>query len=164
MPRVASARILGISILALLCLLSLSGPSHGLSGIPIPKIDIGVGSAKTPEQVSSSLQILFILTILSLAPALLIMLTSFTRIIIVLSFTRSALGSPSVPPNSVLIGLGLFMTFFTMAPVTQSINQEALQPYVQHQISFDAAIQNAAIPLKDFILRQTREKDIGLFG
>ncbi len=163
MPRATSVRVLRISALVALCLLCLSGPSFGQGGIPVPKIDIGVGSAQTPEQVSSSLQILFILTILSLAPALLIMLTSFTRIIIVLSFTRSALGSPSVPPNSVLIGLGLFMTFFTMAPVTQLVNQEALQPYLQHQISFDAAIQNATIPLKDFMLRQTREKDIGLF-
>lgn len=113
--------------------------------------------------MSSSIQILLILTVLSLAPALLIMLTSFTRIVIVLSFTRSALGSPQVPPNTVLIGLALFLTFFTMAPVLQSINTTSLQPYVKHQISFDKATQSACAPLKSFMLKQTRPKDIALF-
>ncbi len=129
----------------------------------IPNIQIGLGQSKGPEDVSSSIQILLILTVLSLAPALLIMLTSFTRIIIVLSFTRSALGSPQVPPNTVLIGLALFLTFFTMAPVLQSINTTALQPYVKHQISFDQATDNACAPLKTFMLKQTRAKDIALF-
>ncbi|NLN76957.1 MAG: flagellar type III secretion system pore protein FliP [Armatimonadetes bacterium] len=129
----------------------------------VPNIQIGLGQAKGPEQVSSSIQILLILTVLSLAPALLIMLTSFTRIIIVLSFTRSALGSPQVPPNTVLIGLALFLTFFTMAPVLQSINTTSLQPYVKHQISFDQATDNACVPLKSFMLKQTRPKDVALF-
>ena len=151
------------TILAVLILMGLAGSAWAQTALPVPKIDIGVGQAKSPEEVSGSLQILFILTILSLAPALLIMLTSFTRIVIVLSFTRSALGSPSVPPNSVLIGLSLFLTFFTMAPVLQNINQNALQPYVRHEISFAKAADTAAIPLKDFMLRQTREKDVGLF-
>lgn len=128
-----------------------------------PNIQIGLGQAKGPEDVSNSIQILLILTVLSLAPALLIMLTSFTRIIIVLSFTRSALGSPQVPPNTVLIGLALFLTFFTMSPVLQSINATALQPYVKHQISFDQATDNACAPLKTFMLKQTRAKDIALF-
>ena len=163
MSRDSSSGMLGRLILVTLCLLALGASCHAQGAIPVPKIEIGVGSASSPEEISSSLQILFILTILSLAPALLIMLTSFTRIIIVLSFTRSALGSPAVPPNSVLIGLGLFMTFFTMAPVLQQINQNALQPYMQHQMSFEAATQKAGIPLKDFMLRQTREKDIALF-
>jgi len=133
------------------------------NGVAMPKIEVGFGQAKGPEQISSSLQILLILTVLSLAPALLIMLTSFTRIIIVLSFTRSALGSPQVPPNTVLVGLALFLTFFTMSPIIQQINKTALQPYVQHQISFDAATQNAITPLKEFMLKQTRPKDIALF-
>lgn len=141
-----------------------SGVSCGAqSGVVVPKIEIGVGQANGPEQVSSSIQILLILTVLSLAPALLIMLTSFTRIIIVLSFTRSALGSPQVPPNTVLIGLALFLTFFTMSPVLQRINDAALQPYVRHQISFSQATQNATAPLKEFMLKQTRPKDVGLF-
>ncbi len=138
-------------------------PCLAQSGVVIPKINIGVGRSGSPEDVSSSLQILFLLTILSLAPALLIMLTSFTRIIIVLSFTRSALGSPQVPPNTVLVGLALFLTFFTMSPIWQQINQNALQPYMAHQISFQQATDNATGPLKDFMLKQTRPKDIELF-
>jgi flagellar biosynthetic protein FliP len=140
------------------------GPSClAQAGVVMPKIEIGINQAKGPEQVSGSIQILLILTILSLAPALLIMLTSFTRIIIVLSFTRSALGSPQIPPNTVLIGLALFLTFFTMAPVLQKINNTALQPYVRHQMSFDQATRNAIGPLKAFMLKQTRPKDISLF-
>jgi flagellar biosynthetic protein FliP len=131
--------------------------------ITMPKLDIGVGKASNPDDVSASLQILFLLTILSLAPAILVMVTSFTRIIIVLSFTRSALGSPQVPPNSVLVGLALFLTFFTMAPIWQEVNKNALQPYMAHRISFQDATQKAAGPLKDFMLQQTRPKDIALF-
>jgi flagellar biosynthetic protein FliP len=150
-----------LSVLVM-CFLA-SVPCLAQSGTPVPKIDIGVGSAKSPEEVSSSLQILFILTILSLAPALLIMLTSFTRIIIVLSFTRSAIGSAQVPPNSVLVGLALFLTFFTMAPVWQQVNTKALQPYINHKITFDQATSKATGPIKEFMLKQTRPKDIGLF-
>lgn len=148
---------------AALCLVAIVAPCLAQSAMVVPKIEIGLDKAKGPEEVSSSLQILFILTVLSIAPALLIMLTSFTRIVIVLSFTRSALGSPQVPPNSVLIGLALFMTFFTMAPVIDSINRNALQPYVKHEVSFETATQRATAPLKDFMLRQTREKDVALF-
>jgi len=152
----------GIATAAAL-VLGLAASCGAQSGVVVPKIEIGVGRANGPEQVSSSIQILLILTVLSLAPALLIMLTSFTRIIIVLSFTRSALGSPQVPPNTVLIGLALFLTFFTMSPVLQRINDTALQPYVKHQMSFDQAIQNATGPLKEFMLKQTRPRDVGLF-
>lgn len=131
--------------------------------LTIPKVEIGLGQAKSPQEVSTSLQILFLLTVLSLAPAILIMVTSFTRIVIVLSFTRSALGSPQVPPNAVLIGLALFMTFFTMAPVWQQVNRSAVQPYLARQISFQQAVQQSVDPLRDFMLKQTRPKDIALF-
>ncbi len=131
--------------------------------LAVPRIEIGLDRAKTPQEVSTSLQILFLLTVLSLAPALLIMLTSFTRIVIVLSFTRSALGSPQIPPNTVLIGLALFLTFFTMAPVWQQVNQDAVQPYLAHQISFQQAIQRASVPVRDFMLKQTRPRDAALF-
>lgn len=131
--------------------------------LTVPRIDISVGQAKNPQEVATSLQILFLLTVLSLAPALLIMVTSFTRIVIVLSFTRSALGSPQVPPNTVLIGLALFMTFFTMAPVWQQINQNSVKPYLSNQISFQQAVQYAELPIKDFMLKQTRPRDIALF-
>ncbi|MDH7603113.1 MAG: flagellar type III secretion system pore protein FliP [Armatimonadota bacterium] len=140
-----------------------SGCPAAAQTLAVPKVEIGVGPAKTPQEVSTSLQILFLLTVLSLAPALLIMLTSFTRIVIVLSFTRSALGSPQIPPNTVLIGLALFLTFFTMAPVWQQVNQSAVQPYLTHQISFQQAVQRAAVPIRDFMLRQTRPRDVALF-
>ncbi len=138
-----------MALLAIGFVVALGTSCLAQSGVAMPKIEIGVGQAKGPEQVSSSIQILLILTVLSLAPALLIMLTSFTRIIIVLSFTRSALGSPQVPPNTVLIGLGSFLTFFTMAPVLQRVNDSALQPYVKHQISFDQAVQTPPARSRD---------------
>lgn len=129
----------------------------------LPKVTVGLDQANSPQDVSSGLQILIILTILSIAPALLIMLTSFTRIVIVLSFTRSALGAPQVPPNSVLLGLALFLTFFTMAPTWTKINHDALQPYMSKSITFDQATQKAITPLRQFMLKQTRENDIALF-
>jgi flagellar biosynthetic protein FliP len=154
------ARIAAIAAILLLCMVS---AAVAQTATFVPKIDIGVGKAKSPEEVSSSLQILLLLTVLSLAPALLIMVTSFTRIIIVLSFTRSALGSPQVPPNAVLIGLALFLTFFTMSPVLDQVNKTAVQPYLNHRITFDQAADTASGPLRDFMLKQTRTKDIALF-
>ncbi len=129
----------------------------------IPKLNIGLEAAKGPQDVSVSLQILLILTLLSLAPAMLIMLTSFTRIVIVLAFTRSALGTQQVPPNSVLVGLALFLTFFTMAPIWSQVNHNALQPYLHKQLPFDQALDRGAGPVRDFMFAQVREKDMALF-
>lgn len=129
----------------------------------LPKISLGLDAAKGPKDMSASLQILAILTILSLAPALMIMVTSFTRIVIVLSFTRSAIGAQQVPPNTVLIGLALFLTFFTMAPVWNQINHDALQPYLRDQMKFEEALDKASGPVRDFMFRQAREQDIALF-
>jgi len=129
----------------------------------LPKLSVGIDAAKGPQDVSVSLQILLLLTILSLAPALLIMVTSFTRIIIVLSFTRSAIGTQQVPPNSVLIGLALFLTFFTMWPIWSQVNQSALQPYLHHEMSFNQAMDNGVGPVRNFMFDQVREKDIALF-
>jgi len=143
--------------------LFLSCVSQAQAQALLPKITVGLDSAKSPQEVTSGLQILIILTVLSIAPALLIMLTSFTRIVIVLSFTRSALGAQQVPPNSVLLGLALFLTFFTMAPTWSRINHDALQPYMQKTITFDQATQKALSPLRQFMLKQTRENDIALF-
>ena len=152
-------RVFAISLL----LIVLASACQAQTGLMLPKINIGVGKATSPEEVSTSLQILLVMTVLSLAPALMIMLTSFTRIIIILSFTRSAIGSPQVPPNTVLVGLALFLTFFTMAPVFQQINSSALKPYMEHRISFENATGKATSPLKDFMLKQTRPRDIALF-
>ncbi len=155
-------RLMGVlAILMLAVTTEVSAQSSAL--VPIPKLNIGIEQAKSPQDVSMSLQILFLLTILSLAPALLIMLTSFTRIIIILSFTRSAIGTQQVPPNSVLVGLALFLTFYTMAPVFNTVNTTAVQPYLRNQISFDQGLKLAMDPIRDFMFSQTREKDLALF-
>ena len=117
----------------------------------------------TAEQTSSTLQILLLLTVLSIAPAILVLMTSFTRTIIVLSFVRNALGTQQLPPNQVLIGLSLFLTFFVMAPTWNEINTQALQPYMQNQITQAEALQQAEAPLRQFMFEQTREKDLTLF-
>jgi len=135
----------------------------GAEPIGLPNIQIAMGGAKSPQQVAGSLQILLLLTVLSLAPALIIMLTSFGRIVIVLSFTRSALGAQQIPPNSVLIGLALFLTAFTMAPVWNQANREALQPYLAGKISYQEAGRRASVPIRVFMFRQTRESDLKLF-
>lgn len=131
--------------------------------IPLPTVDVNIGSSQNPAEVSKSLQVLFLLTTLSLAPAILIMMTSFTRIIVVLGFTRNALAIQQMPPNQVLIGLALFLTFFIMAPTWDRINKEAFQPYVQGQINQDKALEMAAQPIREFMIKQTREKELSLF-
>ena len=131
--------------------------------IPIPQVNIGVGQAHNPRDVATSLQILLLLTVLALAPTLLVLVTSFTRVVVVLSFVRTALGTQQVPPNQVLVGLSLFLTFFIMAPVVKDINQNALQPYLKTQISQNVALDRAALPLRNFMFKQTREKDLQLF-
>ncbi len=131
--------------------------------VPIPNINIGLGQAKNPSQVVGALQILLLLTVLTLAPTLLVLVTSFTRIVIVLSFVRQALGTQQVPPNQVLVGLALLLTFFVMNPVIRDVNINALQPYLQNKISQQVAFDRASQPLRAFMFKQTREKDIQLF-
>lgn len=125
-------------------------------------ITLDLGNSPT-QQTSTSLQILMLLTVLSLAPAIIMLMTSFTRIIIVLSFVRNALGSQQLPPNQVLVGLSLFLTFFIMAPTWNEINTKAVQPYIQNQITQSEAIDRAEEPLRIFMFKQTREKDLELF-
>jgi flagellar biosynthetic protein FliP len=131
--------------------------------IPIPTIKIGIGEAKDTGEVSVLIQILFLLTILSLAPAILIMMTSFTRLIVVFSFLRQAIGTQHMPPNQIMIGLALFLTFFIMAPVWQNVRENALVPYMDKKISQGQAIDEALKPVRKFMFRQTREKDLALF-
>ncbi|MCO1601300.1 flagellar type III secretion system pore protein FliP [Desulfosporosinus nitroreducens] len=149
-----------------------SGLSFGLAlgagMLSSPKIAWAAGitldlGASATEQTGTSLQILMLLTVLSLAPAILMMMTSFTRIIIVLSFVRNALGTQQLPPNQVLVGISLFLTFFIMAPTWNEINTNAIQPYMQNQITQTEAIDRAEEPLRIFMFRQTREKDLELF-
>jgi len=129
----------------------------------IPRVGVEVGQAETPQQVSDTLQLLFLLTVLSLAPAILVMVTSFTRIIVVLGLLRQALGTQQMPPNQVLIGLALFLTFFVMTPTYNEVNQKALQPYLQKKLTHEEAFNTAIGPVRDFMFKQTREKDLGLF-
>lgn len=131
--------------------------------IPIPTIKIGIGESKNPGEISVLIQILFLLTILSLAPAILIMMTSFTRLIVTFSFLRHALGIHQMPPNQIIIGLSLFLTFFIMTPVWQAVQENALTPYMQKKISQEKALEEAMKPVRKFMLKQTREKDIALF-
>jgi len=131
--------------------------------IATPFFTIGLNNADKSMAPTVTLQIFLLMTVLSLAPAILIMVTSFTRIVIVLSLLRRALGTMQMPPNQVMIGLALFLTFFIMTPVWQEIDKTALQPYLGNKIDNQQALQNATVPLRDFMFKQTREKDLGLF-
>ncbi|MCR4440960.1 MAG: flagellar type III secretion system pore protein FliP [Peptococcaceae bacterium] len=131
--------------------------------LALPKIGLEVSASDQPGDIALSLQLLALLTVLSLAPAILILMTSFTRIIVVLSFLRNALATQQMPPNQVLIGLALFLTFFTMAPVWSEMNQEAIQPYLKGEMSQEEAFDRAMEPLRTFMFNQTRENDLALF-
>ncbi|WP_153731290.1 flagellar type III secretion system pore protein FliP [Sporosarcina obsidiansis] len=120
-------------------------------------------SNSDPANVSTSIKMLLLLTVLSLAPAILILMTSFARIIIVLSFVRTALATQQMPPNQVLVGLALFLTFFIMAPVLQQVNDEALTPLFDEEITLDEAYERASVPFKEFMSTHTRQKDLELF-
>jgi flagellar biosynthetic protein FliP len=120
-------------------------------------------SSGKPEDVSVSMQVLALLTVLSVAPAILMMMTAFSRIVIVLALARTALGTQQIPPNQVLMGLALCLTFFTMQPTLAEMNNRALQPYLARRLSFDAAVQRALPPVRRFMLRQTRPNDLELF-
>lgn len=128
----------------------------------IPTVSLSIGGAEH-SKASTTVQLIILLTILTVAPAILLLMTSFTRIVVVLSLLRHALSTQSMPPNQVIIGLALFLTFFIMAPTWQKINSEALQPYYEERISGEEALSLAAKPIKSFMLRQTREKDLALF-
>lgn len=133
------------------------------AAIPIPSFQIGVGQADGPEDVAVVLQVIALLTVLSLAPSILILMTSFTRLVIVFHFLRQAIGTAQSPPNQVVVGLALFMTFFIMTPVWQQVYQDALGPYMNEEISITTALEKAKEPVKKFMMANTREKDLALF-
>ena len=160
LTRVLTRRsVLIWAFLALLAAVLLLSSSAGAQAL-VPSIEF---NEEEPGVVTNSLQILILLTVLSLAPALLILVTSFTRIIVVLSFVRSALATQQMPPNQVLVGLALFLTFFIMAPVWVQVNDTALQPFIASEISQEEALDLAAVPVREFMFRNTREKDLALF-
>ena len=127
-------------------------------------VQITVGGQNGVQNVDSALQLLFVITMLSLAPAILLLMTCFTRIVIVLSFVRTALQLQGTPANQIIIGLALFMTYFVMAPVWENINRDALQPYQAKQISSTEAINKASGHIRSFMLTQARPKDVELFA
>lgn len=131
--------------------------------VPLPRISVGVDTVKSPRDLAITIQLIFLMTILTLAPAILILMTSFTRLVVVFHFIRAALGTQQIPPNQVLVGLALFLTFFIMAPTWQNIHDQALRPYLDGKISQQQAYQNAIKPVRAFLFRHTREKDLALF-
>jgi len=128
----------------------------------LPTLSLGVKDAATPEEVSTALQVLFTLTILSIAPAILLMTTAFTRIVIVLGFVRQAMGTQNTPPNQIIMGLSLFLTFFVMSPTFNQINTIALQPYMEEQITQQEALGNAMDVLREFMFSQVQENELQL--
>jgi flagellar biosynthesis protein FliP len=152
-----------IALIAL-ALLTVTGSALALQQpIALPKIAVDIGKSSNPSDVAVTLQILALMTVLSLAPALLIMTTAFTRIIIVFHFLKQALGTPQMPPAQIVIGLAMFLTFFVMAPTWTKVNTEALQPYLNGKMSQAQAYDKGIEPIRQFMFRQTREKDLGLF-
>ena len=151
--------LLLLSCIALMLMLTSSAEAAPL----IPNINIGVGTAESPQDVSATLQIMAVLTLASLAPGILIMTTSFIRIIVVIGFLRNALATQNVPPNQVMISLALFLTFYLMAPYWSQANDNGLQPYLAGQISQEEAIDNVVEPMREFMFKQTRESDLALF-
>ena len=128
-----------------------------------PSLDINVGTAEGPQDVAVTLQIMAVLTILSLAPSILVMTTAFIRIVVVLGFLRNALSTQNVPPNQVVVALSLFLTFYIMAPYWSEANENGIQPYLAGRITQEEALKNTVAPLREFMFKQTRESDLALF-
>ncbi|ASA22250.1 flagellar type III secretion system pore protein FliP [Paenibacillus donghaensis] len=136
---------------------------HPIHADPIPNINIQVGNEDAASGGTSSISILLLVTVLSIAPAFLVLMTSFTRIVIVLGFVRTSLGTQQMPPNQVLVGLALFLTLFIMSPTLATVNETALQPYIKGTITQSEALDKAAAPMKEFMFKQTNTKDLLLF-
>ena len=129
----------------------------------VPKLSVELGKVNNPKDLSYGLQLLLIITVLALAPSILIMVTSFTRIVVVLSFLKQSIGTPQLPPNQLIFALALILTFFVMSPVIFNINQNALQPYLKGELNQNQAYEKGIKPLREFMFNQTREKDLALF-
>ena len=148
-------------LMAVLILLTLGAPTAW--AVQVPTVNIGLEEADSPERVATVLQILMVFTVLTLAPAILVMVTSFTRLLVVFSLLRNAMGTQTMPPNQIIIGLAMFLTFFIMSPVWNQINNQAYKPYMANELTQEEALDVAANPIKDFMFKQTREKDLALF-
>jgi flagellar biosynthetic protein FliP len=133
------------------------------AAVNLPTLSLGIKDAATPAEVSTALQALLVLTILTVAPAILLMTTAFTRIVIVLGFVRQAMGTQNTPPNQVILGLALFLTFFIMAPTINTINTQALQPYMQEKITQQRALERSVEVMREFMFSQVQESELQLF-
>jgi flagellar biosynthetic protein FliP len=154
--------VLSLGAFAAVCVVG-ADAAQAQMPLPIPKVSVSLDAAKGPGEVVGAVKIFLLLTVLSLAPAILITMTSFARIVVVLSFLRQALGTQQAPPNQILIGLSLFLSFFIMAPVWSEVHDEAVKPYLKKEITEEVAFERALVPLRRFMLKQTRESDVAMF-
>ena len=159
MPRL---RPLIFTCLAALVVFTLLMPAESTAQ-GLPKISVEVSESEDPQDLSVTLQIVLLLTVLTLAPSIVMMLTSFTRIVVVLSFVRQAIGTHQMPPAQLIVGLALVLTIFVMAPVISQVHKGAIKPYLDGEITQEQTYENSVKPIRDFMLKQTREKDIALF-
>jgi flagellar biosynthesis protein FliP len=162
-PASAPERAPQPSVWPALCLLFFLG----LACLPaaaqvLPKLSVGFDKASGPKDVAVTLELVAMLTVLSLAPSILIMMTCFTRVVVVLTFLKQALGTQNAPPNQMLMGLSLFLTFFIMGPTFNRVNDEALQPYLAEKIDYKVAMEKGMAPMREFMLKQVSEKDLAL--
>lgn len=167
MNKKAKIKKIIIACILVVILCSISGQAMAEPNISVTQGGISIGSSTDPKEVSSSIQLVLLLTVLSIAPSILIMMTGFTRVIIILSFLRNALGTQQMPPNQVLIGLALFITLFVMSPVIKDLNETAYQPYSKGEITSTQAIEKSSKTMKTWMIKQIfsnkREKDLQLF-
>jgi flagellar biosynthesis protein FliP len=160
--RATTNRFFWAAIALMLITMLISGCA-GVAGTTAPGVTLTLDPTGQTKEVSSGVQLLVLLTILSLAPSILILATSFTRIVIVLSLLRNAIGTPTAPPNQVIIGLALLLTFFSMSPIIDKINNEAIKPYSANQIDQETFLKKSMDPIREFMFKNTREKDLELF-
>lgn len=152
-----------ILVIALLLGLFVFSDATALAQVSVPNVNISFGSTSQPQEITKGLQLLILMTVLTVAPSIFILMTSFTRIVIVLAMVRQAIGTPSLPPNQVIVGLAMILTFFVMAPTFDQINKNALQPYTKGAITQEVALKKGMEPLRTFMFKQTNEKDLALF-
>ncbi len=163
MTKFCSVIVVVVGIAGSLAALALPASAAGPAVGPLPGVTLSADLGQGGGTLAVPLQIVLMLTVLSIVPALFIMTTCFARIVIVLSFVRHALGTQQMPPNQLLLSLALFLTVFTMGPVWSKVKTEAIDPWQRQEISQEVAIQRASIPVRAFMLKQTREKDLALF-
>ncbi len=152
------------SSLAIALIAAFFSVTEASAAISLPTITLGLAEADSPQQISTALQVLFVLTILSVTPAIILMTTCFTRIVIVLGFLRQAMGTQNMPPTQIILGLSLFLSFFIMSPTLNKMNETALQPYINEEINQGEALEKALIPLREFMFSQVKEEELALLA